>query len=209
MKKGTHSSLYRKYLPFFEEFLQTYAHHDIDGDGKLWCSKEEWVDFLCTKINDDDGNAVAHAYCQPTYAENGYLAATAAEMLLLVRRGKEYICHRLYNMGFLSDIERRRNGRNVAYFRRTIDGEKLTPPSPDAVYLLKNIFKNAPTRSAGTIHRLTPDEACNRLLLCLNSKIFRTQEQKLKEWRRVRDILLKQGFIQLKQGYYEFNPKER
>ncbi len=193
IKKGAQANIYKKYLHYLHDFLQNHAKYDIDGDGKKWCKKEEWVAFLCPLISDDDANAIGYTYCHAK-------ATTAFEMMELVRRGKLYICHRLYNMGFIKNLERRRIGRNVSYFRYLKDGENKTPPIPDSPYILKKVFMENPQTN-----KLSPDEACNNFLAKLSIAKFPDDDSRVAEWNRVVSLLEKQGCLVFKNGLYEFS----
>lgn len=188
MKTGSQSKIYKKYVPFLVTFLQNHARYDIDGDGLMWCKKEELIAFLSDVITDDDANAIAHTYCcnNAKYAE---------EMLDLIRRGKEYICHRLYNQGFVKNIERRKIKRNIAYIRLLRDYEKPTPPQPDSVYLMKRMFIQQ--------NELTPDVALKIFMESLNSQLF-DADAKLAEWNRVLAKLIRQGCLVFKNGVYTY-----
>ena len=198
---GAEAAIYRKYLPLFEKFLRKKAKHDIDGDGKLWCEKSEWVAYLCPLIEEDDGNAIAHLHC-------GSNAETSLEMSKLIRQGKEYICHRLYNMGFLKNIERRKTGRNVSHFRYLQQGEVATPPVPDAIYLLKKVFIDE-GKLVRRVYQLTLDRACDLLLSRLNGQKFPDDISKMEEWQRVISTLVCQGVIKIKGDFYEFSPQKK
>jgi hypothetical protein len=199
LRKGAQATIYRKYLKFFEQFLIEGAKHDIDKDGTFWCKKEEWVAFLCPLISDDDANAIAHGYC-------GSNAKTAIEIIELIRRGKEYICHRIYNMGFIKNLERRKTGRNVSYFRYLKEGETKTPPIPTSIYIIEKIFRDIGDKD-GNNFKLSLNKACDEFLSRLNIQKFPDDELKLNEWSRVTSILEKQGRISYEDGYCILSPR--
>ncbi len=198
--KGSQAAIYRKYVPVLRTFLQEYAIYDIDNDGVLWCSKIEWNNFLFPYISDDDANAIGHL--QSTSG-----AKTALEMINLVQRGKSYICHRVYNMNFVKNLERRRQGRNVTHFRLLLDGEIKTAPMPDSVYILKKLLTELGVKKKKK-YNVSIDEACDAFIARLNQQIFPNEDSKLKEWNRVIAILECQDWIDISGGSLDFKSKD-
>lgn len=196
MKKtteGSKSTIYKKYLPLFDIFLQEWNVHDIDNDGVLWCCKNDLIKFLEDKIEDDDANAIAHIYC----ANN---AKTAEDMMRLIQKGKEYICHRIYNQLCPKKLERRKSGRNVTHFRLLKDGEKRSIPQPDSVYIMKALFK--------ANNQLKTNKAYQLFTEKLNPDKFTSNELKLKEWNRVVNKLVEQKCLVCKNGTYIYTHKK-
>lgn len=199
-------AIYRKYCDeYFKDFLRNEAKHDIDGDGKMWCSKKEWVEFLCPKISEDDGNAIGHIHCR----SDAKSAKTASDMAKLIEEGKRYICHRVYNQ-IMTGLKKRREGRDVVYFRLLENGEEATPPALDAITLLKKIFIEKGERNkrrSGISYKLTADQAYDYLISKLDKNKFPDEESQQDEWQRAINTLTSQG-VEFKGGYYLFKPKK-
>jgi hypothetical protein len=204
------SAIFRRYVHFLESFLVSHADHDIDGNGVMWCSKEDWAKFLSQHIDSDDANAIGNLYCRPENVrpdgrrgrrQDGS-QRTVTEMLEVERRGRVYIAHRVYNMGYVKNLDRRKKGRNVTHFRLLKDGEKPAKPVPDAVTIMKAVFKKLGRQEGKSKKRfLSPEELWNNFFARIDPRRFPEEDQRVAEFNRVVGVLQKQGCLVCREQY--------
>lgn len=197
--KGGESSIYKQYLPHFLDFLESHARYDIDSDGKLWCSKDDWNNYLFPFIKEDHANSIGYRHCKAT-------ANTTTQILQLLDAGKKYICHRLYNMRFVKNLERRKIGRNVMYFRLLGDGEIPTPPESTSLHLMRKVFTER-GKKQGASFTISPDDALDALMEKLNKQLFPGESQQIDEYRRVIGILMRQKAVKNNEGMLVYTLK--
>jgi hypothetical protein len=206
--KGAEAAIYRKYVPKLWDFLRTQAKYDIDNDGKLWCSKDDWNAFLFPFISEDDGNAIGYRHCH----EKTNDCQTSNQMLELIRMGKKYICHRVYNMRFIKNLEKRKavNGF-VSHFRLLDESETPTPPVSNSIYsprrIIKRLFLDKGQCIKKRKYKLTLDEACEGFMAKLDDR-FSDERTKIAEWRKAINALISCKEVIFKNGEYIYSPKK-
>jgi hypothetical protein len=207
--KRSITDIYRKYgSQWFDSFLAQAKRHDLDGNGVLWLSAEEWRLFLRPHITDYDANAIGQyrtSHQQPRH-EIADEEKSVDEIYTIIERGKNFIANRIHAETYRSKLQRRKTGGRVTHFRLLKDGEKALY-IPTAIHLLEKLFQEegdcVKKRGVGTIYKMTPDAACDSLIAKLDNIVFPTDTDKYNEWVSVRDKFQNEGKLKFKDGFWE------